>query len=100
MLHRDIKPGNILLKRDGTVRVSDFGLLWILESKLYFCDCPQGTVKCFSPERVKREYAAPADIWAYGVTLVELVRGQLIPEDQLDNIAIETGKSPLEFLNV
>jgi serine/threonine-protein kinase len=81
ILHRDLKPGNILLDELGEPQVSDFGLAKILDSGL---DLTQpgdivGTPLYMAPEQTtgRPDQASPAsDIWALGVILYELLTGQ------------------------
>ncbi|MBI4926453.1 MAG: protein kinase [Anaerolineae bacterium] len=79
ILHRDIKPGNILMAEDGTPRLTDFGLARIgqlpslTESRTIL-----GTLGYISPEVLEgREASERSDIWSFGVVLYEMVTGQL-----------------------
>jgi beta-lactam-binding protein with PASTA domain/predicted Ser/Thr protein kinase len=77
-VHRDIKPGNILVTRDGRVKVADFGIARaIAESALTMPGTTLGSVHYFSPEQARGELAAPAsDIYSLGIVLFELLTGQ------------------------
>ena len=77
-VHRDIKPGNILVTRDGRVKVADFGIARaIAESSLTMPGTTLGSVHYFSPEQARGELAAPAsDIYSLGIVLYELLTGQ------------------------
>jgi len=99
IIHRDIKPHNILIESGGSVRVADYGLLYSLESATALCTSQQGTKKYFSPERHDGGYSMPADIWAFGITLVECILGALIPDEGLDPVKLLQDKAhPLDFL--
>ncbi|ETO32446.1 MAP kinase kinase [Reticulomyxa filosa] len=84
LIHRDIKPQNILLSSSGEVKVADFGLLHQLQSANDVCRDMDGTMKYFAPERADGEFSTGADIWALGITLIEIHRQELLPQDQLD----------------
>merc|ERR1711879_411452 len=99
LIHRDIKPHNILLSSKGDVRIADFGLMWKLESVRHYCDDSQGTVKYFSPERINQDFGVGCDIWSLGVTIVECTIGRLIFDHELTQVKILDGLSPLEFLD-
>lgn len=80
------KPANVLVKKNGEVKISDFGLTGIRSSKdslkfslknpLVFQTC-QGTVMYMSPERIQeKDHTFVSDIWSFGVTIAELRMGK------------------------
>jgi len=76
MVHRDIKPDNILVNSNGEIKVSDFGVSRELGSTAALCNTFVGTFAYMSPERIeKNNYSFPGDIWSVGLLLVEMLRG-------------------------
>lgn len=77
VVHRDVKPGNIMLLPDGTLRLVDFGLAKAPENTLTHAGELLGTVAYMAPEQVAGDPAeARADLWALGVVLYEMLTGR------------------------
>jgi len=76
-IHRDIKPSNILIKLNGEVKITDFGLSGQLVNTLDKKRTYVGAVTYMSPERISGlSYAWKSDIWSLGITLAECAQGQ------------------------
>jgi len=73
IVHRDVKPGNILLDAAGNAYLSDFGIA-LLASQV---DAPQGTFAYMAPEVAHGERAFPAsDVYALGIVIFEMLTGK------------------------
>lgn len=77
IIHRDVKPQNILIARDGTAKVSDFGIAKAASSNTITANA-MGSVHYISPEQARGGYSdEKSDIYSLGVTMYEMLCGDL-----------------------
>ncbi|MBI4387361.1 MAG: CHASE2 domain-containing protein [Elusimicrobia bacterium] len=77
IVHRDVKPANIMLLKDGTIRVTDFGIARITASSKTATGTVMGTPSYMSPEQVAgRKVDGRSDLFSLGVALFEFLTGE------------------------
>ena len=83
IIHRDIKPQNIMLLKDGFVKVMDFGIAKLPEVDTVMTDEAIGTVYYISPEQAEgKPYDTRADLYSVGVLMYEMATGKLPFDDE------------------
>lgn len=87
IIHRDIKPQNIIMSRDGKVKVTDFGIAKVADSTTV-TTIAAGTVHYISPEQARGGYSDErSDIYSLGITMYEMVTGR-VPFEGETNVAV------------
>ncbi len=87
IIHRDIKPQNIIISKEGKVKVADFGIARAASSDTQTSHA-MGSVHYTSPEQARGGYSdAKSDIYSIGITLFEMVTGR-VPFDGETTVAI------------
>jgi len=78
LIHRDVKPQNLLLRNDGVLKLGDFGVAFGLEgTRLTIAGTVLGTAAYFAPEQARgEEVTAAADVYGAGAVLYELLTGR------------------------
>ncbi len=102
IIHRDIKPHNILITKDNTIKVADFGIASAVSSETLVAgknDAPMGSVHYISPEQARGGFVTETtDIYALGVIMYEMVTGEL-PFDGQNPVSIAVMKIEQEPVN-
>ena len=103
IIHRDIKPQNMIISRDGNVKVADFGIARAVSSQTMNATAV-GSVDYISPEQARGGYCDDrSDIYSFGITMYEMVTGR-VPFEGDNTVAValahlETPITPPSQLN-
>ena len=100
IIHRDIKPGNILVMSDGRVLLGDLGIARQQDSLISLTRTGMaiGSVQYMSPEQARGEHVTPAsDVFSVGLALYQVLTGQTI-YDSVDEVDATSGEQVLMYL--
>ena len=80
VVHRDVKPGNILLHPDGRASLADFGIARLVDgTTMTLTGTAIGTASYMAPEQLEGKHVGPAaDVWSLGIVLLECLTGRRV----------------------
>lgn len=80
VVHRDVKPANILIDTAGAARLADFGIARLVDATtLTIAGTTMGTTSYMAPEQLENHEVGPAaDVWSLGIVLLECLTGQRV----------------------
>lgn len=105
LIHRDLKPGNIMITADGKLKILDFGLATRARKSVSRSRNPTtpGTIRYMSPEQLRgEELSLSTDVFSLGVVMFEIVTGKhLFPQSEVPEVrsAILSGNYPLHEIS-
>jgi len=97
VVHRDVKPSNILLHADGRAQLGDFGVARLLDaSALTMAGTTLGTAAYMAPEQLEdHQVGAAADIWSLGMVLLECLTGHRVYEGSTAQVVAKRMAGPV-----
>jgi serine/threonine protein kinase len=99
ILHRDIKPGNVLIHSSGAVKLCDFGLASLSDKSLQ--TTVVGTTRYMAPERLRaRPYGRSSDVWSIGLVVLECFTRKFPwkESDSIVSLVITVEETPIDEL--
>lgn len=114
IIHRDIKPQNILISREGKVKVTDFGIARAASANTVTSNAAMGSVHYISPEQARGGFVdEKSDIYSLGITMYEMITGHVPFEgdtavtialrqiqDELPSIKEEWPETPISLIRI
>ena len=101
VIHRDVKPENILLDKDDRVLVSDFGIALVVSSRSYSTQFNQdlvGTISYMAPEQIQAQAGPASDQYALGIVVYEWLCGTRPFMGSFTEVAVKHALAPLPSL--
>lgn len=97
VIHRDIKPQNIMVVKDGSIKVADFGIAYLQNSAKSNEAETMGSIHYLSPEQARGEQLdARSDIFSLGVVMYEMLTGRLPYEGEtIEEVALQHFGAPI-----
>jgi eukaryotic-like serine/threonine-protein kinase len=97
VVHRDVKPSNILISTNGEVKLGDFGIAQLHDAAtLTIAGTMLGTVSYMAPEQLEGTQVGPsADIWSLGIVLLECLTGQRVYAGSPSEIVARRLREPI-----